>query len=48
MIECGSFKAILDKHGIPFYTDVQVGLIKLDMLKTRVGSFKHIVAGHNN
>jgi len=38
--------AILDKHHIPFYADVQTGLMTLAMLKTRTGSFKHIVAGH--
>ncbi|TMD39430.1 MAG: MBL fold metallo-hydrolase [Chloroflexi bacterium] len=37
---------ILDKHRIPFYTDVQAGLTTLTTLKTRVASFKHIVAGH--
>ncbi len=37
---------ILDKHRIPFYSDVQVGLTTLDTLKTRTDSFKHIVAGH--
>lgn len=38
--------AILDKHRIPFYADVQVGLLTLATLKTRAASFKHIVAGH--
>ncbi len=37
---------ILDKHRIPFYTDVQVGLTTLSTLKTRTGAFKHVVAGH--
>src|SRR6266700_5326984 len=37
---------ILDKHRIPFYTDVQLGLMTLTTLKTRMASFKHIVAGH--
>jgi glyoxylase-like metal-dependent hydrolase (beta-lactamase superfamily II) len=37
---------ILDKHRIPFYTDVQAGLTTLAILKTRTQAFKHIVAGH--
>src|SRR5436305_1158605 len=37
---------ILDKHRIPFYTDVQAGLTTLTTLKTRMASFKHIVAVH--
>ncbi len=37
---------ILDKHRIPFYTDVQAGLLTLTTLKTRIAAFKHIVAGH--
>jgi glyoxylase-like metal-dependent hydrolase (beta-lactamase superfamily II) len=37
---------ILDKHRIPFYTDVHMGLITLHMMKTRTLTFKHIVAGH--
>jgi glyoxylase-like metal-dependent hydrolase (beta-lactamase superfamily II) len=37
---------ILDKHRIPFYTDVQAGLLTLTSLKTRIAAFKHIVAGH--
>ena len=37
---------ILDKHRIPFYSDVEVGLTTLTALKTRTDSFKHIVAGH--
>ena len=37
---------ILDKHRIPFYSDVQVGLTTLATLKMQTDSFKHIVAGH--
>jgi len=37
---------ILDKHRIPFYSDVEVGLMTLTKLKTHVGAFKHVVAGH--
>ncbi len=37
---------IVDKHRIPFYTDMQVGLTTLTTLKTQTHSFKHIVAGH--
>ncbi len=37
---------ILDKHRIPFYSDVQVGLTTLTTLKAQTVSFKHIVAGH--
>ncbi len=37
---------ILDKHRIPFYTDIQTGLTTLTALKTQTGAFKHIVAGH--
>ncbi len=37
---------ILDKHRIPFYTDIATGLTTLNMLKERVPSFAHIVAGH--
>ncbi|MBV9259384.1 MAG: MBL fold metallo-hydrolase, partial [Ktedonobacteraceae bacterium] len=37
---------ILDKHRIPFYSDVQIGLTTLSTLKTQTDSFKHIVAGH--
>ncbi len=37
---------ILDKHRIPFYTDVEAGLLTLTTLKTRIAAFKHIVAGH--
>lgn len=38
---------ILDKHRIPFYTDIQVGLMTLATLKQRSDTFKHIVAGHS-
>ncbi len=38
--------AILDKHHIPFYTDMQAGLATFTALKTQTGAFKHIVAGH--
>lgn len=37
---------ILDKHHIPFYTDVQAGLLTLAALKERILPFKQIVAGH--
>ncbi len=37
---------ILDKHRIPFYTDIQTGLMTLTALKTQTSAFKHIVAGH--
>jgi glyoxylase-like metal-dependent hydrolase (beta-lactamase superfamily II) len=37
---------ILDKHRIPFYTDIQAGLMTLATLKTRAATFKQIVAGH--
>ncbi len=37
---------ILDKHHIPFYADVQAGLVTLSALKERILSFKQIVAGH--
>lgn len=37
---------ILDKHHIPFYTDVQAGLTTLTSLKTQTTTFKQIVAGH--
>lgn len=37
---------ILDKHHIPFYTDISAGLATLTTLKTQTGAFKHIVAGH--
>jgi glyoxylase-like metal-dependent hydrolase (beta-lactamase superfamily II) len=37
---------ILDKHRIPFYTDIQAGLSTLSTLKTHIASFLHVVAGH--
>src|SRR6266704_4626612 len=37
---------ILDKHRIPFYSDVYTGLVTLTTLKTQILPFKHIVAGH--
>ena len=37
---------ILDKHRIPFYSDVQTGLTTLATLKTQTDTFKNIVAGH--
>lgn len=37
---------ILDKHRIPFYTDIQAGLSTLSTLKTQSAPFKQIVAGH--
>jgi glyoxylase-like metal-dependent hydrolase (beta-lactamase superfamily II) len=37
---------ILDKHRIPFYTDVKAGLETLYALKEQTPAFKHIVAGH--
>jgi glyoxylase-like metal-dependent hydrolase (beta-lactamase superfamily II) len=37
---------ILDKHRIPFYTDIQAGLTTLAALKKQTPTFKHIVAGH--
>src|SRR5437588_1371229 len=37
---------ILDKHRIPFYTDIQAGLTTLSALKTQITPFKHIIAGH--
>ena len=37
---------ILDKHRIPFYSDIQTGLSTLTTLKTQIESFRHIVAGH--
>lgn len=37
---------ILDKHRIPFYTDVETGLSTLNAMKTQILPFKHIVAGH--
>ncbi|HEX6482780.1 MAG TPA: MBL fold metallo-hydrolase [Ktedonobacteraceae bacterium] len=37
---------ILDKHRIPFYTDIEAGLTTLTTLKKRTTAFKQIVAGH--
>ncbi len=37
---------ILDKHRIPFYTDIQAGLTTLSALKRQTASFSHVVAGH--
>jgi glyoxylase-like metal-dependent hydrolase (beta-lactamase superfamily II) len=37
---------ILDKHRIPFYTDIQTGLSTLTTLKTQIETFKYVVAGH--
>ena len=37
---------ILDKHHIPFYTDIEAGLTTLTTLKTRTTAFQQIVAGH--
>lgn len=37
---------ILDKHRIPFYTDIEAGLSTLTAMKARILPFKHIVAGH--
>jgi len=37
---------ILDKHRIPFYSDVHTGLVTLTTLKTQILPFKHIVTGH--
>ncbi|HLX40587.1 MAG TPA: hypothetical protein VKR42_08640, partial [Ktedonobacteraceae bacterium] len=37
---------ILDKHRIPFYTDVDTGLMTLNALKTEILPFTYIVAGH--
>ena len=36
----------LNKHRIPFYSDVEVGPLTLNKLKTQASAFKHIVAGH--
>ncbi|HEU5228122.1 MAG TPA: MBL fold metallo-hydrolase [Ktedonobacteraceae bacterium] len=38
--------AILDKHRIPFYADLHIGLATLSTLKTQTPAFKYIVAGH--
>lgn len=37
---------ILDKHRIPFYSDVQTGLTTLATLKTQTSAYRYIVAGH--
>jgi len=37
---------ILDKHRIPFYTDIQAGLSTLTKLKRQIETFKYVVAGH--
>ena len=37
---------ILDKHRIPFYSDVEAGLSTLTAMKAHILPFKHIVAGH--
>jgi glyoxylase-like metal-dependent hydrolase (beta-lactamase superfamily II) len=37
---------ILDKHRIPFYSNIQTGLSTLTTLKTQIEPFRHIVAGH--
>lgn len=37
---------ILDKHHIPFYTDIATGLTTLAALQAQVQPFKYIVAGH--
>ena len=37
---------ILDKHHIPFYTDIRNGLKTLSLLKTKTSAFKLVVAGH--
>ena len=37
---------ILDKHHIPFYADVRLGLATLSTLKTQTLGFKQIIAGH--
>lgn len=38
--------ALLEKHRIPFYADIQAALATLSALKEQVTSFKYIVAGH--
>jgi glyoxylase-like metal-dependent hydrolase (beta-lactamase superfamily II) len=38
---------ILDKHGIPFYTDIQKGLASLDQLITLLDGSVSLVAGEN-
>jgi len=37
---------ILDKHRIPFYSDIETGLSTLTAMKSQILPFKHIVAGH--
>lgn len=37
---------ILNKHHIPFYADIHVGLSTLSTLQTHIPHFKHVVAGH--
>ena len=37
---------VLDKHRIPFYTNIETGLSTLIAMKTQILPFKHIVAGH--
>lgn len=37
---------ILDKHRIPFYSDIETGLSTLAAMKSQILPFKHIVAGH--
>lgn len=37
---------ILDKHRIPFYSDIEAGLSTLTAMKAHILPFKHIVAGH--
>ncbi len=37
---------ILDKHRIPFYSNVEAGLSTLTAMKAHILPFKHIVAGH--
>jgi glyoxylase-like metal-dependent hydrolase (beta-lactamase superfamily II) len=39
---------ILDKHHIPFYTDIREGLKTLSILKTKTTAFKLVVAGHGD
>ena len=38
--------SILDKHRIPFYADLRMGLATLSTLKIQTPAFKYIVAGH--
>ncbi|GHO43128.1 MBL fold metallo-hydrolase [Ktedonospora formicarum] len=37
---------ILDKHHIPFYSDIEQGLTTLNVLKQEVPAFSYVVAGH--